>query len=167
MTVQGAVPIMRPIFQDKQGGMKEHSLDRAREAAAGSLAALVEDHGQDIEALATLLVEKFHLGRRLFLVGSGPLAAVASLAASLFQHRLTLNRPPLPVIALGDAVLATSLLRDGLGRQVFSRPLRVQASPDDLLLALCEGVRDDAVDEALDTAREIGCETAVLASRKW
>lgn len=65
---------------------------------------------------STHLTATFQGGGRLFLVGSGPFAAIAGLLGQQFLHRQTLERPPLPAMALThDAGLATFLAADEQG----------------------------------------------------
>ena len=118
------------------------------------------------EALAGFagrIVDTFHQGGRLLVVGNGPLGAIATLIAGNFLHRLSLDRPPLPVLSLcQDITLATALERSGQARQFFSRQIRVIAQGSDIVLALADFHRDEALQEGLATARQAGCTTAVL-----
>lgn len=105
----------------------------------------------------------FHRGGRLLILGGGPLGAIADLLSTLFLHRLTLERPLLPAISLANgAVLATSLSRDGLGHEFFARQLRGVATAQDVLLVFAAGRREEAVEEALAAAVDLGCGTAVV-----
>ncbi len=115
---------------------------------------------------AQRLVETFNHGGRLLLVAGGPLAAVADLTAARFLHRLSMERPLLPALSLcHDGVLAASLARDGQTGQFFARQVRAVASGGDIVLALCDGQRDEGVREALAAARQLDCPTACLAPR--
>ncbi|WP_305045249.1 D-sedoheptulose-7-phosphate isomerase [Geoalkalibacter sp.] len=120
-------------------------------------------HGEDLARLAACLVEVFHQGGRLIVLGSGQFAAVADLVASLFNFRLSLERPLLPVLSLSqDALLALALARDGRFEQYFVRQLRVLGGGGDVVLALCGSSPDPAVAEALVLARQNGSRVAVL-----
>jgi len=120
-----------------------------------------------LNTLAEHLVATFHKGGRLFLVGSGPFGAIAGLIGQTFLHRQTLERPPLPAIALtNDAGLATFLAGDEQGGQLFSRQLRALANEQDLLLVLA-GTNLTAADrEVLGTAQQLGCRTLLVASEQ-
>lgn len=108
-------------------------------------------------------VNVFHRGGRLLVLGSGPLGAMADLLATLFLHRLSLERPLLPALSLGhNAVLASSLIRDGMGHEFFARQLQAVATPQDMLLVYSGPRREEALEEALAVASEIGCGTAVV-----
>ncbi|TLM62816.1 MAG: SIS domain-containing protein [Deltaproteobacteria bacterium] len=114
---------------------------------------------------ATSLTTTFQNGGRLFLIGSGPFAAIAALLGQQFLHRQTLERPPLPAMALThDAGLATFLLADEQGSQLFSRQLRALAGDQDTVLLLAGTFVCSAGREALATARQIGCRTALICA---
>lgn len=120
-----------------------------------------------LKELAHHLVTNFHQGGRLFLVGSGPFGTIASLLGQTFIHRQTLERPALPAIALtNDAGLATFLAADNTSAQFFSRQLRALATSQDTLLVL-SGTEVAAADqEALETARQLGCKTVSITSEQ-
>lgn len=123
--------------------------------------------GEDIPKLARRLVEAFHQGGRLLVVGSGSLGTVANHVANQFLYRLSLERPLLPALSLcHDVTLATALSRDGHPQEFFARQLRAMAAPEDLILALGDAHRDEALEEALAAARAQGCVTAVLLHGK-
>lgn len=145
--------------------MADDRLKTALEANTAALGQLVESHADDMHRLALQIVESFHGEGRIFLVGNGPQAGIAGMIATAFQHRLDFARPALPVLALtNDIQLAGSLAREGNGRQLFSRQLRSVAASADTVLVLAEGQRDEAIVEALDTARQIGCTTVVVGT---
>jgi len=118
-----------------------------------------------LTTFATHLAATFQGGGRLFLVGSGPFAAIAGLLGQEFLHRQTLERPPLPAVALThDAGLATFLAADDQESQLFSRQLRALASDQDTLLLLAGTSLCAAAREALLTCRQIGCRVAMICA---
>jgi len=120
-----------------------------------------------LTSLAEHLVETFHRGGRLFLVGSGPFGTIAGLVSQTFLHRQTLERPALPAIALtNDAGLATFLAGDEQGSQLFSRQLRALASDQDTILVIAGTDLTQADREALQTAHQMRCRTILLASEQ-
>ena len=121
---------------------------------------------QDVLAeLAGHLATTFQRGGRLFLIGSGPFAALAGLLGQQFLHRQTLERPALPAVALThDAGLASFLAADDLSSQLFSRQLRSLAGEQDSVLLLCGPFLAPAERDALQCARQIGCSTAIICS---
>jgi D-sedoheptulose 7-phosphate isomerase len=142
--------------------MAEKRIARALQEHA-ALAASFASQTEALAACAQELAALFHRGGRLLTLGSGPSGAISNLTASLFLHRLALERPLLPAVSLcHDAVLATALARDGLGHDFFVRQLRSLAGSGDLLLAFAGAPLEEAVVQALAAAREIGCVTAVV-----
>ena len=122
-------------------------------------------HKGVLASWASHLTATFQNGGRLFLVGSGPFAAIAGLLGQQFQHRQTLERPGLPAMALtNDAGLATFLAAEGQEKQLFSRQLRALASNQDTVLLLAGTILCPAGREALATARQIGCRTALVCA---
>ena len=118
-----------------------------------------------LAGFAAHLAATFQRGGRLFLLGSGPFAALAGLLGQQFLHRQTLERPALPAVALThDAGLASFLAADDLSSQLYSRQLRALASEQDSVLVLCGAFLAPAEREALLCARQIGCGTALLCS---
>ncbi|MEZ4483629.1 MAG: SIS domain-containing protein [Syntrophotaleaceae bacterium] len=112
---------------------------------------------------AERVVATFNQGGRLLIFGSGPMGAVADLMANLFLHRLSLERPPLPALSLSqNATFASSLARDGQENQLFARQLRITAGEQDIVLALCDQSRNEALLEGLIEASQLGCTTAVV-----
>lgn len=120
-----------------------------------------------LNSLAEHLVATFHQGGRLFLVGSGPFGAIAGIIGQSFLHRQTLERPALPAISLtNDAGLATFLASDEQGSQLFSRQLRALATNQDTILVLAGTNLSQADSEALNTAKQLGCRTILIASEQ-
>jgi D-sedoheptulose 7-phosphate isomerase len=120
-----------------------------------------------LNSLAEHLVTTFHQGGRLFLVGSGPFGAIAGIIGQSFLHRQTLERPALPAISLtNDAGLATFLASDEQGSQLFSRQLRALATSQDTVLVLAGTNLSQADREALNTAKQLGCRTILVASEQ-
>ncbi len=118
---------------------------------------------EDLERFAAQVVDAFNTGGRLLVVGTGALGAIGNIIANLFLHRLSLERPPLPALSLGhDLTMASALARDGQSRQYFSRQLRIVATASDIVLILADSGRDEALEEALNAARQTGCTTAML-----
>ncbi|MEJ2698577.1 MAG: SIS domain-containing protein, partial [Desulfuromonadales bacterium] len=121
----------------------------------------------ELEEFARKVVDVFHRGGKLLVLGSGAMGAVASHVANLFLHRLALERPVLPSLSLcHDVTLATSLAREGKEKQFFSRQLRAVAAEGDALLAFGDAHRDPGLEEALAEGIQMGCVIALLVSGK-
>ncbi|MDO3377887.1 D-sedoheptulose-7-phosphate isomerase [Geoalkalibacter halelectricus] len=143
--------------------MSQERITQSLQQHTALLETFVRDQGAELERLAQVLVASFHAGGRLFVLGSGQFAAVANLVASLFNFRLSLERPQLPAISLShDPLLALALAREEQAGQYFSRQLRTLGRRGDVVLALCGVPRDEAVEEALAMARQNGNPVAVF-----
>lgn len=147
--------------------MNRQKISKAIKEQGALLEASFLDQGPALQVFAGQVVETFNQGGRLLVVGNGSLGAIANLIANLFLHRLSLERPSLPALALGhDTTLATSLGRDGQNRLYFSRQLRALATANDIVLVLSDGQRDDSLTETLSVAHNIGSKTALLSPEK-
>jgi D-sedoheptulose 7-phosphate isomerase len=145
----------------------QDKIARALQDQALILAESIPSQEAALQAFAERLLEGFHQGGRLLVFGSGPLSPLAAMIAQQFHYRLALERPLLPALALGhDASLASVLARDGRSADYFARQLRVLAQPGDIVLALTDAPRDEAVAQGLELARELGCTTALLQQRR-
>lgn len=122
---------------------------------------LTVNHADALQELAQEVIRAFHGDGRLLLLGEGTLGAVTTLAENLFLHRLAVDRPALPALALcQNAALATALAGDGFADQYLLRQLRTMARPGDLVLAFDDVRHGASVREALAGASALGCRTA-------
>jgi len=143
--------------------MAKDTIGRAMRDHQESFEQTFQGQAETLSRFACQVAEIFQRGGKLLLAGNGPLGAVANLNATLFSHRLTLERPPLPAVSLcHDVTLATALSSAGQSRDFFSRQLRVVAREGDGVLLLSDGRRDETLAEAATAARQIGCLTAAL-----
>lgn len=147
--------------------MQQEKVIAAIREHAAALEQSFEQNADTLNKFSAEVVEAFHRGSKLLLLGNGSLGAIANLIANHFLHRLNLERPLLPAISLcHDSTLATGLSADGQSRQFFARQLRALAAPKDVVLIFGEARRDESLEEALATARQIGCTTAALLQGK-
>ena len=143
--------------------MSQERINRTIQDHSAVVGAIFTAQAAELATFAQEVASVFHRGGRLLVLGSGPLGAIADLIATLFLHRLSLERPLLPALSLGhDTVLATSLLRDGLGHEYFARQLRAVATVHDMILIFAGPRREEAMEEALAAAGQVGCGTAAV-----
>lgn len=147
--------------------MLQDKITKSTRAHIAMLETTILEQAEEIAGFAQRLVEVFHQGGRLLVIGSGSLGAVANHVANLFLHRLSLERPLLPALSLcHDVTLATALARDGRAQEFFARQVRAAAAPQDLVLIFGDARRDEALEEALAAAHSQGCVSAVLLHGK-
>jgi len=101
--------------------------------------------------------------RKLLLCGNGGSAADAQHIAAEFVNRFSLERPPLPAIALTtDTSILTSIGNDYSFEQVFSKQVKALGMAGDVLLAISTSGNSPNVLEAVKAARALGIYTIAL-----
>ena len=129
--------------------------------------AMGKEMAQELPELARKLVEGFTREGRLVFAGSGAMGAAADLAAHLFRHRMSFDRPLLPALSIGrDSLLAHSLARDGSYEEYFSRQLRALGLSDDMIVFFADSHRDPALVHAMELCKELGCLSALFVYGK-
>ncbi len=147
--------------------MNKEKISRAIRDQATAIDQSFQAQTETLAALTRKVVETFHGGGRLLVVGNGALGAVAELTANLFLHKLSLERPLLPAISLShNQPLAAALAREDQSREFLARQIRAVANRSDILLAYGDARRDEAIEEALSAARQAGCFTALVVQGK-
>ncbi|NQU12892.1 MAG: D-sedoheptulose 7-phosphate isomerase [Desulfobacteraceae bacterium] len=87
--------------------------------------------------LAEKVALAFTADRKLLLCGNGGSAADAQHLAAEFVNRFTLERPPLPAIALTtDTSVITSIGNDYSFEQIFSKQIKALGMEGDVLLTI-------------------------------
>ena len=112
-----------------------------------------------------LLAEKIALAftsdRKLLLCGNGGSAADAQHIASEFVNRYTLERPPLPALALTtDSSIITSIGNDYSFDDIFSKQVKALGMEGDVLLAISTSGKSKNLISAVNDARSRGIYTA-------
>lgn len=120
-------------------------------------------NSERIEQYAKTLAEAFVGGNRLVVVGSGPLAGIASVMVNNFVYRLGAERPSLPAVAVNlDCGLATTLCVAQQFDDYYSCLVQAQAKAGDCVCFL-DCFAAPAMLAALGAARETGCHTGVFS----
>ena len=120
--------------------------------------------GENISKLI-LLAEKtaaaFTSDRKLMLCGNGGSAADAQHIAAEFVNRYTLERPPLPALALTtDSSVITSIGNDYSFNDIFSKQVKALGIEGDILLAISTSGESKNLLLAVNDARSRGIYTA-------
>lgn len=142
--------------------------DRYIDAAFKELGLALEDLRKGCEKtlldMATLIVRAFRGNHKLFCFGNGGSAAEAQHIAAEFVNKFSLERPPLPAIALTtDTSIITSVANDRSFSDIFVRQLGALAEAGDVALGLSTSGRSENVIKALRWAREHGLHTLGLS----
>ena len=124
-----------------------------------ALAALILVAASAAQRLATC----FTGNHRLFLFGNGGSAADAQHIAAEFVNRFTIERKPLPAIALStDTSILTSIANDYSFEEVFSKQIRALGRKDDVAMGISTSGGSKNVIAAMKTARDMGLYTMGL-----
>ena len=105
----------------------------------------------------------FASGHKLLIFGNGGSAADAQHIAAEFVNRFTVERKPLPALALStDTSILTSVSNDYSFDEVFSKQIKALGKRDDLVLGISTSGNSKNVILAVETARDIGLYTLGL-----
>jgi D-sedoheptulose 7-phosphate isomerase len=97
-------------------------------------------------------------GDRLFFIGNGGSAAIASHMAADWQ-----KAGRIPAMAFNDAPAVTALANDVGYDDVFAEPLRMHARPGDILVAISSSGRSPNICEAVEVAVDRGMKVITLS----
>ncbi len=123
----------------------------------------VRDNIASLILLAEKIALAFTSDRKLLLCGNGGSAADAQHIAAEFVNRYTLERPPLPALALTtDTSVITSIGNDYSFDNVFSKQVKALGMDGDILLAISTSGNSKNLLSAVKDARNQGIYTAGL-----
>ncbi|OEU52673.1 MAG: phosphoheptose isomerase [Desulfobacterales bacterium C00003060] len=121
---------------------------------------------ENLDALLTAarrVATCFASGHKLLIFGNGGSAADAQHIAAEFVNRFTVERKPLPALALStDTSILTSVSNDYSFDEVFSKQIKALGKRDDLVLGISTSGNSKNVILAVETARDIGLYTLGL-----
>ena len=130
--------------------------------------ALAEVNASEIQAVASVLLSAYERRARVFIVGNGGSASLAShLACDLEKTAAGPNpraaRRRLRAHALNDNMATLTAWANDEGYQfVFSEQLRAHADRDDVLVVISASGNSPSIVTALETAADIGLHTVAL-----
>lgn len=130
-----------------------------KEALASHQRVMAQLDGQSdaIGKIATLLIEAFGAGRRVYIFGNGGSAADAQHIAAELVGRFKLNRRALPATALStDSSILTAVGNDLGYDEVFARQLEAHLRPGDVAWALSTSGNSANVVKAAELVRRGG-----------
>ena len=112
---------------------------------------------------AQRLATCFASNHKLLIFGNGGSAADAQHIAAEFVNRFSVERRPLPALALStDTSVLTSISNDYSFDEVFSKQIKAIGNRDDFVLGISTSGNSRNVILAVETARDIGLYTVGL-----
>jgi D-sedoheptulose 7-phosphate isomerase len=116
-----------------------------------------------IEDAATVMLDAYHRGATVFVVGNGGSASLASHLACDLAKNATQNAGDVPrfkVMPLADNLaMLTAYANDVSYEAVFAEPLKTYASSGDVLVVISASGNSPNVVRALEAAEQIGMST--------
>ncbi len=109
---------------------------------------------------ASTIVDAFNNENKLMIFGNGGSAADAQHIAAEFVNRFTIERPPLPALALStDTSVLTSISNDYSFKDVYSKQVKALGVEGDVAWGMSTSGASENVLEALAVARDRGLST--------
>jgi len=110
------------------------------------------DFQNTIQKIAKIILLREKSGNKVFLVGNGGSASIASHIATDLLKNIKI-----PALAFNDGSLITCLSNDLGYEQVFSVPIRLLAKKGDILFAISSSGKSKNILNAVSQARSNGC----------
>lgn len=152
----GAAKVEQATADAEFGALARNSLTAHRDL----FQTLLEREIPNILRCGELIFETFEKGGKVLICGNGGSAADAQHIAAEFVGRYETERIALPSIALTtDTSALTALANDYSFEKVFSRQVEAMGRAGDLLIAISTSGNSPNVNQAVMTARQIGCRT--------
>jgi D-sedoheptulose 7-phosphate isomerase len=148
------------------GSIIEHQIREIVEELTFIQERFFKRSSDDVVRLAQRIADTFRNQGRLIIFGTGVSGHISQILASSLIHRVAVNRPPLPAMALtADGALLSGIAEDRAPEEVFSRPIEALGRKQDMALAIsCDG-DSPATLRGLVRARESGMETAAILGK--
>lgn len=104
---------------------------------------------------------------RLFFFGNGGSAADSQHLAAEFINRFSIERNPLPAIALTtDTSALTAITNDYSFDLIYSKQIQALARKGDVVIGISTSGKSTNVLKALETSKEIGCFNVLMCGNK-
>jgi D-sedoheptulose 7-phosphate isomerase len=120
-------------------------------------------HADSLEDVIRAIASALGKGNKLLLFGNGGSAADAQHIAAEFVNRFSLDRPPLPALALTtDTSALTSIANDFGYDEVFAKQVRALGRRGDVAIATSTSGNSASVLRAVELCRGMGIVTVGL-----
>ena len=144
----------------------ERLINESLQHSIAAKEALVATQMAAIKQLAQWLIDTIKRGNKLMIFGNGGSAADAQHMAAEFVNRFMIDRPPLAAIALTtDSSILTSIGNDFSFDDIFSKQILALGKEGDLALGISTSGNSPNVIKAVEAARSLGLQTAVLTGK--
>lgn len=115
---------------------------------------------EEMEKVASVIVEAYRRGNKLILFGNGGSAADAQHVAAEMVNKFELERGALPAMALStDTSILTSIANDDDFSHIFARQLEALANKGDVAVGISTSGNSQNVLEGVKVAKERGATT--------
>jgi D-sedoheptulose 7-phosphate isomerase len=126
----------------------------------------LKDSLGQIVKVVNVITASLKKGNKILLFGNGGSAADAQHLAAEFVNRFTIERPPLPAIALTtDTSIITSIGNDYDFAQIFAKQIRAIGQPGDVAVGMSTSGVSPNVLRGLEIAKKMGLTTIGLTGR--
>jgi len=116
-----------------------------------------EDNIRVLIDVSKTIIDAFERGNKVLLFGNGGSAADAQHLASEFVNRFSIDRAPLPAIALTtDSSVITSISNDDAFSEIFRRQIKAIGKKGDIAWGISTSGNSENVINGLLAAREEG-----------
>jgi D-sedoheptulose 7-phosphate isomerase len=148
--------IIRHCNSSGKGFSLKGIIEKAFTASVKVKEAFVRENFSNLILLAERIAEAFTSDRKLLLCGNGGSASEAQHIAAEFVNRYTLDRPPLPAMALtADTSVITSVGHDYSFDDIFSKQVKALGVEGDVLLVLSVSGDSKNLLSAVNDARSL------------
>ncbi|MCX5834642.1 MAG: D-sedoheptulose 7-phosphate isomerase [Deltaproteobacteria bacterium] len=144
----------------------EEIIQKAFQESAELKDQFLKDSLGQIVKVVNVITASLKKGNKILLFGNGGSAADAQHLAAEFVNRFTIERPPLPAIALTtDTSIITSIGNDYDFAQIFAKQIRAIGQAGDVAIGMSTSGVSPNVLRGLETAKKMELITIGLTGR--
>lgn len=111
-----------------------------------------------LDKVVTLIIDRSKKGAKVFLIGNGASASIASHVAVDFSKNAGVK-----ALSFSDPSLLTCFSNDYSYEQVFEKAIEIYAEPKDILIAISSSGKSENILRAFDKAREKDLKVVTLS----
>lgn len=127
----------------------------------------INENLSKIVRVVDIIIRTLQAEKKILIFGNGGSAADAQHLAAEFVNRFTIERPPLPAIALTtDTSVITSIANDYDFSEVFAKQVRAIGQAGDIAWGISTSGSSPNVVKALQTAKRMGLSTIAFTGKE-